>query len=115
MTRVLAERRGCPRPEVRMSPDRNDGPFDTIESAHDFMAVLAATAVDAIAELGRDRALALRDGDLRRAQAIDLALYKLKTLNCYVYKGRRALNDLRTLRRLILNERATRERALAPM
>jgi len=96
-----------------MSPDRNDGPFDTIESAHDFMTVLAATAVDAIGELGRDRAIALRDGDLRRAQAIDLALYKLKTLNCYVYKGRRALNDLRTLRRLILNERTTREKVLA--
>ena len=98
-----------------MSPDRNDGPFDTIESAHDFMTVLAATAVDAIGELGRERTRAVRDGNLRRAQAIDLALYKLKSLNCYVYKGRRALNDLRTLRRLILNERETRESALAAM
>jgi hypothetical protein len=32
-----------------------------------------------------------------------------------VYKGRRALNDLRTLRRLILNERETRQSVLAAM
>jgi hypothetical protein len=99
-----------------MSPDQIEGPFDTIESAHEFMTVLAATAVDAISELGRDRARALKEGDLRRAQAIDLALYKLKTLNCCVFKGRRALNDLRTLRRLILNERmTTRESVIAAM
>jgi hypothetical protein len=98
-----------------MSPDQIEGPFDTIESAHEFMTVLAATAVEAIGELGRDRERAVRDGDMRRAQAIDLALYKLKTLNCYVFKGRRALNDLRTLRRLILNERMTRDSMLAAM
>ena len=47
-----------------MSPDQIEGPFDTIESAHEFMTVLAATAVEAIGELGRDRARALREGDL---------------------------------------------------
>ena len=98
-----------------MSPDQIETPFDTIESAHEFMTMLASTAVEAIGELGRDRERALRDGDLRRAQAIDLALFKLKTLNCYVFKGRRALNDLRTLRRLILNERMTRDSVLAAM
>jgi hypothetical protein len=98
-----------------MSPDQIEGPFDTIESAHEFMTVLAATAVDTIGDLARDRERALRDGDLRRARAIELALFKLKMLNCYVFKGRRALNDLRILRRLILNERLTPESVIATM
>jgi hypothetical protein len=42
-----------------------------------------------------------------------LASFKLKTLTCYIHKSRRALNDLRILRRLILNERMTVEHAMA--
>lgn len=79
------------------------------------MTMLAATAVEALGDLRHDREQALRDGELRRAQAIDLAIYKLKTFNCCVYKGRRALNDLRILRRLILNERLTPESVIATM
>ena len=90
-------------------------PFDSIESAHDYMDILATTALEALSELKRDRDLALKDGDLRRAQAIDLAIFKLKTLNCYVYKSRRTLNDLRILRRLILNERLSVESIIATM
>jgi len=88
-------------------------PFDSIESAHEFMNVLALTALDVMNDLRRDRDRALRDGDDRRAQAIDLAIYKLKLLGCYVHKSKRMLNDLRTLRRLILNERLTAESAAA--
>ncbi len=98
-----------------MLADPIEGPFDSIESAHDFMSVLAATALDTIKELSRDRERALRQGELRRAQAIELAIFKLKTLNCSIYKGRRALNDLRILRRLILNERLTPESVIATM
>ena len=90
-------------------------PFDSIESAHDYMDILATTTLEALGELKRDRDQALRDGDQRRAQAIDLAIYKLKTLNCYVYKSRRTLNDLRILRRLILNERLSVESIIATM
>jgi hypothetical protein len=98
-----------------MPADEIEQPFDSIESAHEFMNVLAATALDAISDLRRDRDQALRDGQERRAQAIDLAIFKLKILGCHVYKGRRALNDLRILRRLILNERLTPESVIATM
>ena len=54
-------------------------------------------------------------GEERRAQAIDLAIFKLKMLGCYVYKSRRTLNDLRILRRLILNERLSVESVIATM
>jgi hypothetical protein len=95
--------------------DQIEQPFDTIESAHEFMNVLALTALDVIKDLSRDKERALQDGDQRRAQAIDLAIYKLKTLGCYVHKSRRTLNDLRIIRRLILNERLTAASAMASM
>ena len=95
--------------------DQIEQPFDTIESAHEFMNVLALTALDVIKDLSRDRERALQDGDQRRAQAIDLAVFKLKTLGCYVHKSRRTLNDLRIIRRLILNERLTAASAMASM
>jgi hypothetical protein len=90
-------------------------PFDSIESAHEYMNLLAATAVEVINDLKRDRDRALRDDEVRRAQAIELAIYKLKMLGCYVYKSRRMLNDLRILRRLILNERLSVESVIATM
>jgi len=98
-----------------MFADEIEQPFDSIESAHEYMNVLAATALDAVNDLKRDRDRALRDGDQRRAQAIDLAIFKLKTLGCYVYKSRRMLNDLRILRRLILNERISVDSVIATM
>lgn len=98
-----------------MTADPVEGPFDSIESAHEFMAVLASTALEVMSDLRHDQELALRQGENRRAQAIELAIFKLKTLNCCVYKGRRALNDLRILRRLILNERLTPESVIATM
>ena len=90
-----------------MFAEELERPFDSIESAHDYMDILAATTLEVLSELKRDRDIALRDGEQRRAQAIDLAIFKLKTLGCYVYKSRRMLNDLRILRRLILNERTS--------
>ena len=88
-------------------------PFDSIESAHDFMDVLAQTVLDAMKDLRKEEQIALAQGYTRRAKAIGLALFKCKTLVCHVHKSRRALNDLRTLRMLILDERATPERAMA--
>jgi hypothetical protein len=98
-----------------MSAEDIERPFDSIESAHEYMSLLAATALDVMADLRRDRDLAIRDGESRRAQAIDLAIFKLKMLGCHVYKGRRMLNDLRILRRLILNERVSVEQVIASM
>ncbi len=96
-----------------MFVDGIEQPFDSIESAQDFMNVLADTVLDVMKELKSERERALREGQERRAKAIELAMFKLKMLTCYVYKSRRTLNDLRTLRRLILNERLTAERVMA--
>jgi len=93
-----------------MSPD-----FDSIESAQDYMYVLAETILDAMKDLKSQHEEALRDGADRKAQALALAMYKLKTLGCYVHKSRRTLNDLRTIRRLIFNERLTVEQVVATL
>ena len=95
-----------------MYDDEIEQPFDSIESAHDFMNILADTILDAMKDLHRDQELAVQDGQQRRADAIELAMFKLKTLNCHVHKSRIILNDLRTIRRLILNERETSRRAM---
>ena len=79
------------------------------------MNILAGTALDVMAELKRDREAALREGADRRAQAIDLAILKLKQLSCYTFKSRRMLNDLRIIRRLILEERLSVENIIASM
>jgi hypothetical protein len=98
-----------------MSANEIDIPFDSIESAHAFMDVLAETILDAMKELNYEQKAALREGAARRAQAIELAQFKLKMLTCYVHKSRRTLNDLRMIRRLIMNERATVEHLMATM
>jgi hypothetical protein len=98
-----------------MFAEELERPFESIESAHDYMDILAATILEVMGELQRDRDHARRAGELRRAQAIDLAIFKLKMLGCYVFKSRRALNDLRILRRLILNERLSTESVMAAM
>jgi len=98
-----------------MPMDEIDQPFDSIESAHEYMTLLANTALEAKVELRQDRDRALRGGQARTAQAIDLAIFKLTVLNCLIFKSRRALNDLRTLRRLIMNERLTPEDVIAKM
>jgi hypothetical protein len=96
-----------------MSADETGRCFDSIESAQDFMKLLADTILDSMTDLAGDRQAAVQDGEPRRAQAIGLAIYKLKTLNCHIHKSRIILNDLRTVRRLILNERKPASRAMA--
>ena len=98
-----------------MPEEVSGGPFDSIESAQDFMNVLADTVLDTMKDLKRDHKIALDQGEQRRAQAIALAQFKLKVLSCQLHKSRRTLNDLRMLRRLILNERATVQTLIATM
>jgi hypothetical protein len=98
-----------------VAPQTIEGPFDSIESAQDFMNILAETILDAMKDLNYQQRLAVREGQERRARALDLALYKAKTLSCHVHRSRRALNDLRMLKRLILNERMTVESLIGTM
>ena len=90
-------------------------PFDSIESAHDFMNLLAEAILDAAKDLSEDQQRAKKNGERRRVDAVDLALFKLKMLNCHIHKSRRILNDLRMIRRLMFDERLTVDSVLASM
>ena len=88
-----------------MSPEPTR-PFDSIESAHEFVALLEKSVEDAVLEVRDYLETARTEKDQRRAEALALAIYKMSQLSSHMHKSRRILNDLRTLRRLLFQERA---------
>jgi hypothetical protein len=80
-------------------------PFDSIESAQDFMGLLSEAIEEAIRDVADDRKTGQKEGQERRVEALKLALYKLKSLNEHVDKSRRILKDLRSIRRILVGER----------
>jgi hypothetical protein len=85
---------------------RSETPFDNIESSHEYVSLLAGAIEEALAEVEADIALAGADGAQRRKEALQLVLFNLNKLNGHMTSTRRILNDLRTLRRLLLEERS---------
>jgi hypothetical protein len=80
-------------------------PFDSIESAHEFVALLEASIVEAAREV--QALLEPNEQDERRREALSLALYKMNQLAMHIQKSRRILNDLRSIRILLFKERAS--------
>jgi hypothetical protein len=80
-------------------------PFDSIENTHEFIDLLEGSVEDAIRNVTLHAQNATRNNDDRRAQALTLALYKMGQLASHMQKSRRILNDLRTIRRLLFQER----------
>ena len=77
-------------------------PFDSIESAYEFMQLLG----QAVEEASRDTEQDVASVDTeRQLDALRLVAYKLHQLGEQVRTSRRLLNDLRSLRRLLLHER----------
>jgi hypothetical protein len=84
----------------------SETPFDNIESSHEYVSLLAEAVETALAEVETDIALAGADGADRRKEALQLVLFKMNKLKGHMTSSRRTLNDLRTLRRLLLEERS---------
>ena len=80
-------------------------PFDSIEDAHDFMTLLTQTVFETKLEIEGDVQRESSSNYPRRAEALKLALYTLSRLEFHMSRSRRILNDLRTLRRLLFEER----------
>ncbi len=80
-------------------------PFDNIEGSHEYVAMLADALEEARRDVESEVGAADRDGAERRKQALLLVSYNLAKLNLHITTSRRILNDLRTLRRLLLSER----------
>jgi hypothetical protein len=82
-------------------------PFDSIEGSHEYVALLAEAIEEANKEVGADIAIADEEGAARRKEALQIVAYKLTKLTMHITASRRILNDLRMLRRLLLDERKT--------
>jgi len=87
--------------------DQSETPFDSIEGSHEYVAMLAEAVDEARREVEADIAAAEREGADRRKKALLLISYNLAKLNLHITTSRRILNDLRSLRRLLLSERGT--------
>jgi hypothetical protein len=80
-------------------------PFDSIEGSQEYVALLAEAIEEARKDVDADIAVALAEGAERRTEALQLVNYNLAKLSLHITTSRRILNDLRTLRRLLLAER----------
>jgi len=83
----------------------DETPFDNIEGSHEYVALLAEALDEARRDVELEIAAAERDGADRRKEALLLVSFNLAKLNLHITSSRRILNDLRTLRRLLLSER----------
>jgi hypothetical protein len=77
--------------------------FDTIESAQEFLTLLREAVEESKQNVDSD--ILSNSKTPRHLDALRLAMYKLEKLDHHVKVSCRLLNDLRTLRRLLLEER----------
>jgi hypothetical protein len=79
-------------------------PFDSVENAHQYIHLLVEAIADARAEVAADVNAAATRPD-RRLEALRVVQFKLDKLEQHLKTSSRLLNDLRTLRRLLFDER----------
>jgi hypothetical protein len=84
---------------------RAETPFDCIEGSHEYLKLLAESLDEARRDVEAEIAAADRERADRRKEALLLVSYNLAKLHLHITSSRRIMNDLRTLRRLLLAER----------
>ena len=84
---------------------RPETPFDNIESAKQFVELLIEAIEESKRDVDADIALVESNRSERQKQALQIVSNNLGKLSQHMTTSRRILNDLRTLRRLLLEER----------
>ncbi len=79
--------------------------FDSIESAQEYVALLCEALDDAAGSIQTEIESPVAANHRRHLDALHLVDYKLKSLQQHFVASRLLLNDLRTLRRYLLDER----------
>ena len=90
---------------------RPDTPFDSVESAHEYVHLLEEAIAEAKRDVVADLAAASASQPDRRVEAQRLVHYKLEKLEQQLHNSSRLLNDLRSLRRLLFDERTAADAA----
>lgn len=80
-------------------------PFDSVENAQQYVRLLVEAIAEAKNEIAADLAAAEHTKSDRRLEALRIVQFKLDKLETHLKTSSRLLNDLRTLRRLLLDER----------
>jgi len=88
-------------------------PFDSIESAYDFFRILSEAVAESKCELEGQIRRESSSNSSRRLDALRIAAYSVEKLELHISHSRRILNDLRSLRRLLFEERAASKAAIA--
>jgi hypothetical protein len=86
---------------------QSETPFDNIESALEYVGQLLEATREAQDQIKMEILRAASPQLARRKQALQLVNYKLDKLTAHITASRRILNDLRLLRRLLLEDRKT--------
>jgi len=84
---------------------RIETPFDTIEEAQEYIRLLSKVAAEAKRDIDNDIILATNRTSQRRLQALRIVAYNLEKLLRNLSASGRILNDLRSLRRLLFEEK----------
>ncbi len=85
--------------------DRLQTPFDSVENAQQYIRLLLETIAEAKNDIASDLGAAKNTNSDRRLQALQIIQFKLDKLEQHLKTSSRLLNDLRTLRRLLFDER----------
>jgi hypothetical protein len=79
--------------------------FDSIESAHEYVGLLCEAVDEAESTIAEELTRSSSERRPRHGDALRLIDYKLKGLRHHLVSSRLILNDLRTLRRYLFEER----------
>ena len=85
--------------------NESETPFDSIEGSYEYVDMLADAIQEARRDVEAEVTLAESEKADRRKQGLLLVSYNLAKLEGHITSSRRILNDLRTLRRVLLSER----------
>ena len=96
---------------------QSEQPFDSIESAYDFFRILSEAVAQAKQDIDEQiQGQVQRESgsqSSRRLDALRVVYYSVEKLEFHIHCSRRILNDLRSLRRLLFEERAASKDAVA--
>jgi hypothetical protein len=82
----------------------SSNPFTTLESAQEFIALLSRSIEETKVDIDEELLEASQSGQGRRAEALNIAGYKIAELSAHTHKLSRLLNDLKMLRRVLHND-----------
>lgn len=88
----------------------NITPFDSIEAAQEYLALLSEVVADNRQKIDADIAEPANQNFPRSLEVLKLTAYNLKKLEQHLKVSRQTLNNLRKLRRFLSNESAPSDR-----